>query len=570
MRQAKMVEPITTLPGIVYGLGQEVDGPTRLYASLTGRQYRLCRTIKEIQASRNDVVVCKNSDITSNFMHQLYVQSGDGAPGLITASTLRILEDVCRKQAAKFARPHAQNPKRVFLQSTGDFTSYEKDGDHYIGGMERKEALLSALSMNASLLLVDAHSDGIDLNLNYRHFLCPLLDPIDSQDPLTPTCEILGQCTQFPSYPKIAHAERAGWLLPLRVLRAGIGVISACNVVRVRDDYVGPSYNLGLSLLHRGDFGAIVTTWRREMSGPGGSHLNGLINDLSAGEKVGVAVGTFNRSTAAIRLGSVKLCVLGDPCFSIPPNGSYVPLPLPEDPSLAVWEEEKRGAYGASPTKAEVALLKTATLNALNINTRLDPVKGRELLAALDALDLKSDREASPADFEIASCAALDFLAPSPFLGNYYLYPFSGMDQLSETVTCPMCLGKAKGFRLTFPTHNAQPRNGVRCPACGDCSLTPVGWHLQADLSRVREGRFVISGFPAGTHLRAYLINVDGSLYRALDVDPSNPWFCFPKLPTIPLYCQVLMISSLQIGSVGFKFRPLSDGRFQTLASADL
>jgi len=120
----------------------------------------------------------------------------------------------------------------------------------------------------------------------------------------------MGRCTKLPIQPSMAEAQAASWILSLHTLRAEIGVLSTCAAVRLRDGVIDPAYGLAASLLNQAAFGAIITTWHKELSTDDGSHLNSLINDLSGGAMVGAAAALLNRSAFCVRSG-IKFCVVG-------------------------------------------------------------------------------------------------------------------------------------------------------------------------------------------------------------------------------------------------------------------
>jgi len=110
--------------------------------------------------------------------------------------------------------------------------------------------------------------------------------------------------------PSIDDAQRKGWIVPLTALRAEVGIILGCSMLRLRDGVIDPAYGFAAAMLRQADFGVLVTTWRMEII----RDVNSLINDICSGTMVGVAVRAYNTSPMANRLKSQPLLV-GGPLF---------------------------------------------------------------------------------------------------------------------------------------------------------------------------------------------------------------------------------------------------------------
>jgi hypothetical protein len=314
-------------PGVVWALGAEAVAAAKEYAYFTRRANQQCDNLRELDASSCDVIVCATIDLTAPLLYELSRdRAGSGIPGLICARNSSELIEVCRRQARKLDRLPII-PRRVFVYAGLDFAITERGTDVIIGGAVTPDDLRRVLSSDAAILTICGHSDGIDLRLSFSQIACPFLDSPTHEHPgFLPPCKVLDQCIRFPVRPQIAAASKAGWILPLQILRAEAAIISACHVVRLSDGVIDPAYGLAASLLRQSDCGVIITTWRKELATSDGSHLNPLINDLCSGTSVGMAVGAFNASSAA-RRADLRLCIIGDPCFAIAPHQSFSQLP---------------------------------------------------------------------------------------------------------------------------------------------------------------------------------------------------------------------------------------------------
>lgn len=556
------MDQIIVLPGVVRGLGHDASAAAAFYANLTGRPYQLHVSVDDLETNSHDVVVCSTAQLTVALIHKLFV-TGDarGAPGLICAPNAADLMEVCRQQALRFIRRQHTPPKRVFLYPTLDFESTEKDTDVILSGLA-SERVLPAVSSGASVLSIFGHSDGIDLSLSARHFACPFLgNPAPDKDFGAP-CQSLGKCVKFPTMPSIAEAEQKGWIVPLSGLRADVGVIFGCYVLKVADGTIDPAHGLAAALLRQSDFGVLITTWRKEFYG-GWNHLAGLVNDICSGTMVGLAVRAFNRSAAALQYG-VNLCVVGDPCFTLEPNSAFTTLPTVE--SDAVANEYSPKSNGASDS-CEITLLRDAARAAPQVSRLLDKTKADAVLSALSSCTTEAGGPAQARLIRQSEEALLELLRTSPWLDKFF-GRFCKLQEVNEHEVCPACLGPARSFWMAFPQQKAKPRKILRCSSCDDISSLPLGWNIEVDVTRLPMGEVSLTGVPRGAQLLVSLTSFWGSLYdsfRLPDADGESLLVRLPKdLPAMPIYAWILIAHRFEIGSIGFRLRKLTSGRYST------
>jgi hypothetical protein len=558
--------------GTVHGLGREAASAGQLYAKLTGRPYRGWEDSNELTTSMHDVVVCTTARLSVRLMHRMYV-GGDrrGAPGLLFASSPAELEKVCRRQAEKLSRPSTQASMRVFLYSTLDFDRIDRGTDLIIGGNQSSKGVLAALSAGAAVLTITGHSDGIDLSLSSRQFACPFLVSPPRFGQLLPYCQIVRRCTRFPAWPTIADAERAGWIVPLTAIRANIGVIFSCNVVRLPDGIIDADCGLAATLLGQADFGVIVTTWRRERFGADGATANGLINTLCSGTMAGIAVHNFNTSPLAAKLGT-SLCVVGDPCFRLQSPTAFDVLPEIRVVPPTTRPPEPR-KYRNNP---EITLLQDVIRHAIHSRSNLDATgaaKGHALAKALaEHAEIATRWSSSEWQSELAKldAALFDFLSATSDLDAFF--ERFGLDVgNSEDDQCPSCLAPARSLWLTFPKRGANPRRIVRCARCGDIIDVPSDWRLALNLSQLNDRIVAVSGIPDGAlarlciaslvHTRAPTSTNAHEASASATPRAGGVSFQLPKtLPGGPLICRILVVHHLKIGSIAFKLRAQADG----------
>lgn len=555
----------TALQGAVIGIGSEAIAASKLYAHLTGRPYRSCTSVNDVSASCDDVVICNTSELTAHLMYNLYVQRDPAvSPGLIFAPTKQGLEELCFKQAAKLHTPRTQ-PKRVFLHPLLDYPAIERGVDMFLSGMQPLDRIMAGLSTRASILSIFAHSDGIDLQLANRTYLCPFFDPasrIPSMDAAQsgPRCQVLGECTKAPHNPDMPTALREEWIVPLQTLRADIGIVIGCSVVRLQDGMIDSSYNLAGGILRQADFGAVVTTWRGDFARQDGAQVNSLINDLCSGMRVGRAVAAFNNSQIARDYG-LKLCVLGDPCYSIQPDAAFTRLPEPKTASLAKGRER---SFSSLPS--ERVLVAEAINRSLHMNPAFDHVQGQALASKLSCSGPQTGTAGEGALDRSLDVALLDFLSRAPWLSAFFI-DFTEVGNSTEHSVCPVCSAPARSCDFSFPMHAAGARHIIRCASCGDILDAPCEWRLALNLERIEKGFFSVSGIPAGSQIKVSLLNLHGLLYQAYSWPAPEGDHCefrlLDNIPPVPLLCRVLIANSLRVGSISFRVRRLPDGTYR-------
>jgi hypothetical protein len=558
------MDSLIIFPGKVHGLGVESFSASKLYAQLTGRPCQLHDTAATLRVECSDVVVCSTRRLTASLMHQLFVEgAGAGVPGVISAPTSESLEDLCRNYAYKVSQPAAENNRRAFIFPGANFPFVQRGNDTFAGGTQPDEIVLPLLSSDPAILsIMGGHSDGIDFSVSARQFACAFLNSIPPAGRLLPRCQAEGRCTRFPSLPSMEEAAAAGWLVPLSLLRAQIALVLECNVLRLQDGVIDPAYGVAAALLAQAGLNALITTWRREVIVQDGRHMNSLINDLSAGMPVGQAVRVFNGSTVARHLG-INLCVIGDPCYGLKPDAGFASLPV----CHIDLSKTSASALPDVPEIHDAALLREAVVQAMQNSGTYDSAKGNALVASLSAMARQEHSNSAGKNDVRVSHDLLDFLSEAPWLDKLFA-SVATIEEMSEDGICASCLAPARTFLSRMRANPGRMRRVIRCACCSDSSSLPLGWEVNLDLSRINEGRLSVSGIPSGATVLLCLMSLAGPGNQAypLVVQPEN--ICTFQLPddlsSNPLYCQVLIASGLELGSVGFRFRKSSQGMITT------
>jgi hypothetical protein len=542
------------LTGSVWALGAEAGMAAELYAGLTSRTCARAGSVDELTVGNNDVVVCTTQHLSSSLVHHLYsARDYSTVPGLICGRDAAALEAICRRLAARLTRRPSGPLKRTFIGANLQFASAERGTDLFAGGLETVGKLTPRISSASSILAIAGLSNGFDIGVSMRQYLCPFIPALPAGDGFLPTCQKIGRCTRFPSRPLIREAYDKGWLLPVSSLCSDIAILYGCGVLKLQDGHFDPSYGLAERLLSDSEVGALITTWRNELGLASVAHLNTLINDLSDGTIVGTAVASFNRSEFAARYG-VKLCLLGDPSFYLCPEHATDKLP-----AAAInqrWEQ----AVSGDPDIAEANLLSTAITRSMQQNSLYDTTAGEKLLAELSAFVEGGHRMPERENWTREMDAKLvRFLCPFPLL-DLIFGQFLAVEGMSENAICPSCGSPARAFCAKFPEHGAHKRQVIRCATCNDSRFVPVGWEASLDLRRMDERILALSNIPAGAQVLVCLLSYPTvELYRSYEWRPTEQgsWvFQVPELPeSMVFYCQILIVRGLRVATLGFKLK---------------
>jgi len=542
--------------GRVHALGSDAVEAAREYAALTQREFHYCERIAEIGAATSaDVVVCLAPQLTPRLMQRLYV-AADGtnaAPGVIVARDADELIQVCRKQAASLERSRRGNARRVFINTEELTGAVTRDGDVHAGGSTAHAEIVSLLRSDAAVLTLTGHSDGIDMAVSLRAFLCPFTDApaAPSSAEGLPPCRIIGRCTRFPTHPTAQEAAASQWVVPVADVRASVAVLFSCSVVKTQDAVVDPSHGLAASILRDADVAAVVSTWREERDTADGAILNELVNDLSDGFTVGEATARFNQSTVARRVGA-SFCVVGDPSVALDREQPFARLSPPAfKPHDLAEPLETSGA-------SDFRLLAEVARETLRMG---QPGEDTDAGNAVEAWLKQRLAPGGDADVPRELDAAL-----ARFLGGQFrleeAFGTHGVPTVPrEDATCPICAGPAREYDVLFPAHGASPRRIVRCACCLESSNMPASWAPSLDLSRIGEGIVGLHGGPENAHVRITLLGYYGSIERVADWPRDADGRLaetvrLPELPdTNPAYCKIFIADGLHFGSFGFKLR---------------
>ncbi len=321
--------PTTRPPtsGTVVGLGVEAFEDAALYARLTGRAVSCLDDLGAVaEVPDLEVVVTTVDRLDPDIFHMLVSVRTDLVPGLIFAApdTLRmrcmvsalgahaaIIETRCAElRTYAKALPRARPIESLLTQ-----------------GRTARE-LRDVLASDPGLLVIQAHSDGIDSSVSDEHAFCGRLrhDGRSKQAPGN-RCHAVDWCHRYKA--PLGGEELADKLLDVGKVAAGIFLFDVCWGFIPPVDMLHPRDGLGTILAHNLDVTAMVSTWQVSFSAPATSYL--LVDDLASGVPLGTAVAQHNRANLP-RSTRHFLCVFGDPRtrLAVSPEDVAPPGPLAE------------------------------------------------------------------------------------------------------------------------------------------------------------------------------------------------------------------------------------------------
>ena len=545
-------------PGTVHALGVEAKHACEIYAEQTGRAHQLSADLNDLLVGPQDVVVCLTRRLTAELMRKLYLDPRNaGAPGLIVAGTSAELESTCIDYATRLNTRQKTTSQRIFVYPTLPFNIVQRGTDIISGGTCPPDQLLARLGSDSALLFISGHSNSFDMPLTLQNWLCAFLEERSREGSLLPQCQAIGRCVRFPAKPTIKEGREKGWLIPISMLRARLLMLYGCSVVKLNDGIHDPNYGLGPALLRQSGARLIITTWRAEYWPAEEGIFNVLVNEISQGQMAGAAVHAFNHSALAAQMG-INLCVLGDPCFVMASEEPFPQLPTP-----SISFSQAAAGKMVREGSPETSLLQAAITRAFKYNPRFDPARGAGLKTELSSYVEGMAKENGFSQRDRAAgidAALLRFLSAEPVL-NEFLLPVGEIREMSEEGECPACLSPARSYSIAFPNFGVGSQTVVRCESCGNetCNI-PSDWRVKLDLSRLPEGTIALSDPPPGAQILLFLVaaSVGSQWFVGFWPDSRGGLSAFQlprQLPSVPLFCQVLIASGLRLGTVGFKLQ---------------
>lgn len=307
--------------GLVVALGQGTREAAELYGHLTYRRTVVAQKASDIFSQGAPAVVVVEPDILGpRFLEALYEpDKAVVAPGILSAEDPEnLLHQVLLRSAA--VRLGGSGRRFLEFYPWSEFGETVTGRISRIGGLANYVNVREMLTRGSDVLTVLTHSDGIDAMLAPELLCCAMAEPPDNADmSRAPYCVLTKHC--FRLGVPVEEALTSGQILHPGEIAARILLLASCFGVMSQDSDPDRRWGILFPLLNSDRLGAVVTTWGPYLSSP--SDLPPLLRTLYVGKPVGVALGEFNASSAAIQAG-LRFCLFGDPAVRVPQEGAHL------------------------------------------------------------------------------------------------------------------------------------------------------------------------------------------------------------------------------------------------------
>lgn len=271
-----------------------------------------------------DIVVTLWQSISSRLLHILFESDRSRTPGIIAATTEgRLAKVVARLLADR--TPRAGRPRRVDVLPSVPLGSHLLDGRVLCGGKSSVDELRTVLSSQAELLVIAAHSDGIDADLSPA-VLCPF--PLEREQSSNLTCVLRSWCHRTSA--PLKAALLGGLLISPATIKAKLLLMLTCHSVIPNE---GAEYN-AVPLLERiivdGQVSCTVAMWGV------GFLAHGEVDRIARIFQSGGTAGAAMRQLLAldlVREGRGRFALFGDPELTLRPGYRQLETP-PEQQTL--------------------------------------------------------------------------------------------------------------------------------------------------------------------------------------------------------------------------------------------
>jgi hypothetical protein len=506
--------PTAALGGTVVCDEPTLRAQARLYAHLTQR--RLVDTADLSDLSDIDdleIFICSSTKITEGLLDRLYDPERAKHPGIIYGRTSEELHaQILRASASAYLKTAAPGLHVRLWPERG------------AGSPEEHRAVLEAIGLDASVMVLMSHSDGLDAALAKGLIACPIRSNVRAPEHRTPECGHSGWCHRLKL--PVTEAFNLQRLVKPDALRARVLVWSACY--GVLDD--GAPLARQWSLVHRfalnPRLNVILAKWRCSW---GHGPLHELVERLGAGVSVGEAVRAFNASPGVVERCS-QLAIIGDPNVTSPLSEHYPRLDpfysaqassLTDAGPCYVYERCAPGPL-SQEDESRLELLEQSIRGPVSRSNPADPlgIAGSDFAACAAAFRA----DPSPVQKVALQKAALRCYRHLPDVIPEWA-PLARTQRCSVAGPCGQC-----GISTSQALHELKTNNGSRrVRACVRCQIiedSPVG--LDLDFRILPDRSLELLGVAPAAHFVGA-----GVIWSTNPVDGSAfEWPCGPdQLP---------------------------------------
>ena len=478
---------------IVLGVGEENAHNARLYAHLTRRRARIVANLDEsAELDGVVVVVCQWSQLGFAALDWIHSRTTThNAVGLIVGHSSGSMRNQLLTRAAAACLPGTTDMDASMICADWSGTEEFIGSIHLLGAHAGAAALVSALSRGMSVISVNGHGDGLDIQLGAKETLCGIIGQnIAGLTTGIPDC-VTGRYCYRSHLPLNEALSDEGGLVDPRLLRCRIGIFNSCFTIPARGALVHPQWSLLGRWLDSPSIGALIA--------PIGLSALSLAGSLELTEailcepSVGVALESFNRCKD-VEAGRIRMCLFGDPNTCVPSkplvhtykgtrhgSGHHRNVPCIPVRSEPLPVEQR--------TKARSQLL-LLVLGEARRTASIPDVVG--LLDRATALIQEARTEDPTAICEAARAAVRGLLQ-----GNAIWQIFNRLALPSEEVDglkyeCAACGERVRVHRLEFPVEGGLARLQGRCDRCGTTSDVEEGSPLINATFDLDGGRLVL------------------------------------------------------------------------------
>jgi hypothetical protein len=512
--------------GAVVSMEPSLWSEGRLYAHLTERQFIALDDARQLPGTRDvEVVVCSSEAISSALLHRLYDPVRSVSPGLVYGRTRDELRaQVLRASAVAQLRTRARG---TYVQVCPDLGT---------GSAVERAWVSSAIALDASVLAVLTHSDGLDAPLAIglergNLLICPIRNALEVAPHRTPECRHSGWCHRVRMSVEDAFAR--GELIEPREFRARVLVWSTCFGTIDSDAPLDRQWSVVHQFNLNPHIDVVLTKWQGAF---GHGPFDELVRSLAIGASVGTAVAAFNATEGILEQGT-QFAILGDPRVAAPFRDVHPGMEtfyLSSPSTAGPVPDASPATVSSDPTQELVALLR----DCIKIPLRFDDEE-RDAAVARGRFEqahteLQRNGTSSGCLAELQSATLECFRRYSEVIRGWSAR--GAAQTFSIGTRCVHC-GALKTEAINVFATSWAPRRIGTCPQCQIVGDSPADFDLDFRVSEDRQlelvgaipgGRFsgivvLWSTTPGMGTVRSWPVASDGSPLRRIRLDVEWP-----------------------------------------------
>jgi hypothetical protein len=281
----------TTAPleGAVVGLGAGAFDCTELYARLTRRREHRVDTLDDALAVPElEVLITTLDRIDIELFDRLATVRPGYATGLLFAAPEHLRLRCMVSALAAWGRVVDERRTQILLSPEASLG--HRDIDEVRAYFASGDEIRSTYAGDSGLLIVQAHSDGIDGMISEQHTYCARIEQGAEEFAPTNRCHVLNWCHRhelaLDDPGLLDHLVRPSETV------AGIFIFDVCWGLIPPEGVLDVRAGIGALLAHNFSLSAIVSTWKPSFTSV--DTIRDVCEDIIVGEDLGAAVGRHN------------------------------------------------------------------------------------------------------------------------------------------------------------------------------------------------------------------------------------------------------------------------------------